>query len=60
MQEAGYFWGTVIGLGCRAGGGFEGVTPDIGGFGGIPHYKKSGVLGGVPLKRVLLKSTNLD
>ena len=29
-------WGAVIVLGHRAGGGFQGVSPDTRGFGGFP------------------------
>ena len=60
-KKQGYFLGTVIGLGRRAGGGFQGVSPlHRGVWGDPPITKKGGVLGGLPPNRVLLKSTNLD
>ena len=36
-KKQGYFLGTVIGLGCRAGGGFGGIPPlqKKGGFWGV-------------------------
>ena len=62
LQEAGlFFWGLWLDWVVGLEGGFRGSPPDTGGFGGIPPLqKKGGVLGGLPPKRVLLKSTNLD